>query len=667
MISLSFLSHYIDPIVDEYKKEILKDRNLSKFFYSNEELDKVSSKIKSFLKESFAQDDEEKVKKRFYKLGIFHASKKIPFVNVVSGLNYLKNKIYKKIFEDEQLKLLVPFLNSFFDTAINYLSKGYLHYNIDVLINEYKTFDIWQHKDYKRDLINWSLSISRYVKGDLKEIPELDPEKSELSKILNSFDFRVKCPDENIYNQILEIHRNVHNYARSLIYYNNSHRYMEAYFIYKTFLAETYRLLNDIDTVYFLFEINKENIFFKFILRKTKEETPYITIINIRNLKIINKFYGTDAGDKILEVITKTLENMLDPTQNIFIKGYSGDFYILHRYKPKDPYSFGKFLKKSLENIVIKNGFDLKFKVTVAIIEIKDILDKKELRKILNHAIQKSKNSPEEVIFIDKKQVKEQFFSEIHDVYKNVSIVEKAFKENKIDVFFQPIVDLSTGNIKHLEALARIKENGNYIPAGAFIDLIYDMHLIKELDIAVLRRVYEYKNLLKKITNKIFLNISAISISSPDFIKEFIEKMNKIKKEGVDTIIELTEQSFLESIDLIKFMRNEYGFVFAVDDFGTGYSSIRTVYDLSEIDAIRYLKIDGSLIRNIDKSEKNIKPVETIVSFAKTLGLATIAEFVENESIANKLREISIDYGQGYFFYKPMSINNIIKVINNAK
>ena len=478
--------------------------------------------------------------------------------------------------------------------------------------------------------------------------------------MLSSFDFQVKCPDKDTYEQILRVHKAVHNIGRSVVYYVNSKRYMEAYFLYKTFLAEVYRLLNDIDTVNFMFEMNKEDIFFKTILEKTKKETPYITIINVRNLKIINKFYGTETGDKVLHSVTRILHEMLDFSQNIFIKGYSGDFYILHRYRLQHPYNFGRFLKKSLESIVIKNSIDIKFKVSIAILEIGDILDKKELRKILNHAIQKAKEIPDEVIFFSKKQIEEQFFSEIHTVFKNVTVIEKAFKENRIDVFFQPIVSLSTGKVNHLEALARINQGDRFIPAGAFIDLIYDMNLIQELDLSVLRKVYDYRKYIQKITDTIFINVSAASISSPEFVKELVQKISRMKKEGIETIIELTEQSFLENIDLIKFLRKEQNFIFAVDDFGTGYSSVRTVYDLSEIDAIRYLKIDGSLIKNIDKSDKDIKPVETIVSFAKTLGLETIAEFVENKVIADKLKDIKVEYGQGYYFYKPSEIKNLI-------
>ncbi|WP_456400775.1 EAL domain-containing protein [Persephonella sp.] len=661
MISLSYLTHYIGPIVERYKKEILEDTSLSEFFTSPEEINHVAEQINRFITEAFSKENDDDIKKIFYNLGIYHAEREIPFVNVVSGLIYIKNEIYKKIIEEDHYKLLVPLLNSFFDTGINYFSKGYLDHSIDSFISEYKILDLWKQKNHKKFLLEWAIAVSKFIKGESKELPELDPKKCDLFTVLNSFDFQVKCPDREVYEKILRIHISVHNYGRNVIYYSKSKRFMEAYYLYKTFLAEVYRLLNDIDTVDFMFEMNKEDIFFKTVLEKTGGETPYITIINIRNLKIINKFYGTETGDKVLNSVTRMLQEILDYTQNIFIKGYSGDFYIFHRYKLEHPYNFGRFLKESLENIIVKNGIDIKFKVSIAILEVGKPVEKNELRKILNHAITKAKDTPEEVIFFPRDKVEDEFFSEIHNVFKNVSVVERAFKENKIDVHFQPIVSLINGKVNHLEALARINDNGKFIPAGAFIDLIYDMNLIKELDQAVLRKIFEYRKQIKKITDTVFINISANSISSPEFVNELVEKINKMKKEEIYTIIELTEQAFLDNIDLVKFLRKEQNIIFAVDDFGTGYSSVRTVYDLSEIDAIRYLKIDGSLIKNIDKEEKFIKPVETIISFAKTLGLETIAEFVENEAIANKLKNMKVEYGQGYFYYKPSGIKELVR------
>nr|WP_242462862.1 bifunctional diguanylate cyclase/phosphodiesterase [Persephonella atlantica] len=407
--------------------------------------------------------------------------------------------------------------------------------------------------------------------------------------------------------------------------------------------------------------MNRENIFFKSISSVAKSEVSFLTVINVRNLGIINKFYGKEVGDSILDSIHKRLSVILSTKNNIFIRGSSGEFYILHRKKPENPEEFGKRLKEEIEQIKIKADIEVRFNVSVAVLEIGGLTEIKELNRIISHAVQKAKESEEGVVFFNKDKIREEFSSEIKKIYKDVATIKKAFREKSIDLFFQPIFNIKTGKLEHLEALARIKQEDRYIPAGAFIDLIYSMNLIKELDSAVLSKTAEYAKNLKSITDRLFINVSFLSISSSDFINMLIKQKEKLEQEGIDMIIELTEQSLLENIELIKFLKNRYDLTFAVDDFGIGYSSIRTVYDLSDVGAIRYLKIDGSLIKNIHTSERNIKPVETIVNFAKTLNLKVIAEYVENEKILKRLESLSVDYGQGFYLSKPSHIKELLK------
>ena len=92
-----------------------------------------------------------------------------------------------------------------------------------------------------------------------------------------------------------------------------------------------------------------------------------------------------------------------------------------------------------------------------------------------------------------------------------------------------------------------------------------------------------------------------------------------------------------------------HGCKIAIDDFGTGYSNFEYLLKLKA----DYIKIDGSLIKNIDTHKETELVVSIIVEFAKKMGMKTIAEFVENESILNKVKELGIDYSQGYHFSPP--------------
>ncbi|NPA54718.1 MAG: EAL domain-containing protein, partial [Aquificae bacterium] len=167
------------------------------------------------------------------------------------------------------------------------------------------------------------------------------------------------------------------------------------------------------------------------------------------------------------------------------------------------------------------------------------------------------------------------------------------------------------------------------------------------------------KNIKENIT--LFVNISPASLSSSDFVKYLISVIEKAKKENINIVVELTEQSLLENYELLEFLKKEYDFSFAIDDFGAGYSSIKVVQDLSILGIIDYLKIDGMLIKDIVLSNERKKLVELIVNFAQFHGLKTIGEFVENKETAEALRDIGIDYGQGYYFGKPKTLEELIK------
>lgn len=107
-------------------------------------------------------------------------------------------------------------------------------------------------------------------------------------------------------------------------------------------------------------------------------------------------------------------------------------------------------------------------------------------------------------------------------------------------------------------------------------------------------------------------------------------------------------ENFAEIAAFIASVKS-FGAKIAIDDFGTGYSNFEYLLRLKA----DYIKIDGSMIRNIDSDGDAQIVVSTIVDFAKKMGVKTIAEFVENESIYNKVKELGIDYSQGYYFSEP--------------
>lgn len=135
-------------------------------------------------------------------------------------------------------------------------------------------------------------------------------------------------------------------------------------------------------------------------------------------------------------------------------------------------------------------------------------------------------------------------------------------------------------------------------------------------------------------------------------IKEFLYSMLNKYNFGSKVVFEIVESESIENFEavtsFISHVKN-FGCKIAIDDFGTGYSNFVYLMKLTP----DYIKIDGSLIKEIDSNIQAQIVVSTIVDFAKKMGIKTIAEFVETEIIFNKVKEMNIDYSQGYFFSEP--------------
>jgi len=131
-------------------------------------------------------------------------------------------------------------------------------------------------------------------------------------------------------------------------------------------------------------------------------------------------------------------------------------------------------------------------------------------------------------------------------------------------------------------------------------------------------------------------------------------------------IVEILESEGIDNynytIEIIEKMKSN-GIQIAIDDFGTGYSNFAYLISLD----IDILKIDGSLIQGIYKDKTKQSILESIIFFSKELNIKTVAEFVSNEEIYNKVKELNIDYVQGYYLDKPLSYHELLSKVNNEK
>ena len=232
--------------------------------------------------------------------------------------------------------------------------------------------------------------------------------------------------------------------------------------------------------------------------------------------------------------------------------------------------------------------------------------------------------------------------------------IRTALDEDRFVLYWQPIVDLLTGEATHCELLLRmVGEDGELVAPGCFIDTAERFGTIRDIDRWVVRRAVA---LLAGTRNvRLEVNLSAVSIGDPE-LPLLIEQW--LAEDGADPqrlIFEITETAAIANIDdACEFADRvaALGCRFALDDFGAGFSSFAYLKRLP----LHYLKIDGDFIRGLASDPTDQVIVGSMVGAARGLGLRTIAEFVEDAATADMLRSLGVDLSQGYHHGRPTPI-----------
>lgn len=241
--------------------------------------------------------------------------------------------------------------------------------------------------------------------------------------------------------------------------------------------------------------------------------------------------------------------------------------------------------------------------------------------------------------------------------YKNSiqlkSILNNAIEQDTVFPVFHPIYDKDKNIIKY-EVLMRIsnKENGKehiYYP-NEFMQISVESNKFNELSMITIKKAF---NQMNKSTKSFSINISYEDVRNGILIEEIENQILEYEGIGERLIFEILETKNIEDYTLIadfirKFKR--YGVKIALDDFGAGYSNLNHIINFHS----DYVKLDGTLIRNIKNDSRSLAVVKSVVSFTKELGIKTIAEFVSSKEIFDIVKEIEIDEFQGFYLSEPL-------------
>ena len=381
--------------------------------------------------------------------------------------------------------------------------------------------------------------------------------------------------------------------------------------------------------------------------------------IDIRHFSFINEIYGYTVGDKILVSLANTLKGLFEKNQGITSR-ISGDKFYLYINHLDD---YEELLKTLLDGVSIEELGDYHIEMMLG---INPKCNKNEgARKAFDRALKAGHlldddHSRSINIYDEKMYQKEQ--------EEEMMILEfdKAIKEKQFKIYLQPKINIKGDKfiLEGAEALVRwISPTRGFINPGLFIPVLEENGLIYKLDQYIwneaAKQVKKFKDEFHK-TVPISVNVSRIDILSPNFVKDIqgIVKNNGI--ENKDLHLEVTESAYSTQVEnilnIVKTLHN-LGFIIEIDDFGTGYSSLSLISSI----AFDIMKIDMSFVRNMFKSEKDLKIIELMFNITKTLNVKTVAEGVEDDMQVNKLKEMGCDYIQGYYFSKPIPIDEFIE------
>ena len=236
--------------------------------------------------------------------------------------------------------------------------------------------------------------------------------------------------------------------------------------------------------------------------------------------------------------------------------------------------------------------------------------------------------------------------------------IQHALKHDQLELYCQPILDLTNNVVSQYELLLRLRtDDGNLLPPSAFLYVAERFGTIVSIDSWVVQQAVALIAAQARAGRSLTLNlnISAKSIGSPQLIEVVDKALAETRVDPASLVFELTETAAIGNIERARKFTTELrsrGCRFALDDFGTGFGSFFSLKHLP----FDYFKIDGDFIRGFGANTTDQLVVEAIVAIAKGMGKKTVAEFVTDQDMTDRLRRSGIDYAQGLHIGMPRPV-----------
>lgn len=390
-----------------------------------------------------------------------------------------------------------------------------------------------------------------------------------------------------------------------------------------------------------------------------------LLLLDLDRFKDINDTLGHPVGDVVLRKISRRLENCLRSTDTVARLG-GDEFAIITSYSDRSQIqSFIDRIIKDIERVITIEEQDLYVGLSIGVASYpKDGFDADTLIQHADIAMYSAK----------RENKNQEFYNSEKDYYSadNLTLLadlKAEFKNptDKIQLYFQPQVDLNSGKVLSVESLIRWNHPvQGYLPAEQIVRMAEQTGLISELTNWVIRESIHEFSKWNDPDITFSINLSVWNLQDAGLVSFVLERLQEsnIKPEKIS--FEITESAVMSDPVRAREVLNtlsDMGIALAIDDYGTGFSSLAYLKLLP----VKYLKIDKSFVVDMLDDEDDAIIVHSTIELAHNLGMLVIAEGVESEDTLVKLRELGCDYAQGYIIAKPMPANEIQEWVNNHK
>lgn len=382
-----------------------------------------------------------------------------------------------------------------------------------------------------------------------------------------------------------------------------------------------------------------------------------VLMLDLDDFKDVNDTYGHPCGDAVLKQVAETVSAVM--RKGDIATRIGGDEFaiILTETGKSGGLAVAEKLRLELRGITFESPEGKPFHITTSIGLVSFPEDGNNISDLmagvdigLYRAKEMGKDS------ISTLDAAKEYIQVGRNARDNAEKLRLALKNDQIIPYYQPIFDCKSGSIFAHETLARLREpDGETVSAGMFIETIEKYGLGRELDRAILQKALT--DMKGRMDNgeplpRLFINLSAQEIQGRGILgyaEQLCQELGIPPKVVVFEILERDAIGDMANMGRFLTKLREKGFSFALDDFGSGYNSFHYLRELR----FDYVKLDGDFVRNIPNSKIDCILVRNLSQMCRELGILTIAEFVESETILDALKEMGIDYVQGFHLGVP--------------